>query len=654
MRNLKRFLFIVLLLAWSPALAEKRVALLFSAEKYESLRPLENPGSDANLIEEALEKLDFEITTEDNRSLKRMRQAIENFAEEAAGAAVALVFFAGHGVEIAGENRLLPIDADASSLQRLKETSLPLDELRAAAAKVAKSVLIVLDACRNDPFGVEEAGEGRSATALGADVRAEAKPGLGRIGRAENTLFAFSAAPGETATDGEGENSPFAKAFASFLGTDGLEIRSVLTLVQQEVYDQTAGKQLPYVESGLPSLFFAGQTGPLPEREALLLAMADVTPDMRGEVERVAAANAMPLAPLYGALISADLKALTLAERQEKLAEAAQAFLETRQQLAQLAGLDPSVDALRQRAATELERGAISGARALIAQSIEIDRQAIAELSDRREQRLVSAASSYGALGDAGRTSLDAVAATAAYEDGFELIQALQSASAIDLKLVLLRKIEVANLDPSGKDIAVAAADQHAQILREKLLNAKTPLVPNRELTDRSYWLAKRLIDRGSNERGFAVLDTRIEELENHLTTTVSDVEALVELVPLLLYAADTWGLLKRCGEEEHFRTLTLSRAEQLHRFDAANERSRIALARSLRPYVPFALDKATIVKRYNELLPTVPNFKMPITRQPYRELDVREAENLKPLCVRAPGYVAKPTTMRTSKIMQR
>ncbi|TIN54624.1 MAG: caspase family protein, partial [Mesorhizobium sp.] len=148
----------------------------------------------------------------------------------AKGADVALVYFSGHGVEILGDNRLLPIDADASSLDALEKTSLPLEEVRDSVAATAKVGLIMLDACRSDPFS-GSSGEGRGATSLAKDVSDKVKPGLGRIGRAENILFAFSAAPGETAADGTGQNSPFTTALTKYLGTDGLEIRSVLTLV---------------------------------------------------------------------------------------------------------------------------------------------------------------------------------------------------------------------------------------------------------------------------------------------------------------------------------------------------------------------------------------------------------------------------------------
>jgi uncharacterized caspase-like protein len=99
------------------ASAGTRAALVFGADRYETIRPLGNAGADARAVGEALAALGFAVTFEQDRDLRRMRRALEDFATDAAGAEVVVIFYAGHGIEIAGENRLLPVDADASSLQ---------------------------------------------------------------------------------------------------------------------------------------------------------------------------------------------------------------------------------------------------------------------------------------------------------------------------------------------------------------------------------------------------------------------------------------------------------------------------------------------------------------------------------------------------------
>lgn len=400
----------------ATAVAERRVALVIAEDDYRLVRPLANPVNDGEVMEVALKKLGFEVVVETNRDLRRMRRALDDFREDAMGADVALVYFSGHGVEISGDNRLLPVDADASSLDQLEKTSLPLEEVRDAVAATAKVGLIVLDACRSDPF-TGGSGDGRGATSLIKDLVDKIKPGLGRVGKAENILFAFSAAPGETAADGTGANSPFTAALIKYLGTDGLEIRSVLTLVQQEVYDLSRGKQLPYVESGLPKLFFASAAKEqLPERERLLLAMADVTPEMRGAVERVASDADMPLAPLYGALISSDTSHLSGESLDAKLREAADAFVKVRGEMKTLAADDPQVTELRRQAEEQLALGAFDGARVILAKAADVDNVSRQALKANFVSRTLSEAATRFLSGGAARATLDYATAIKDYE----------------------------------------------------------------------------------------------------------------------------------------------------------------------------------------------------------------------------------------------
>ncbi len=396
----------VLVLALATAAsADRRVALVFGTDRYDTLRPLSNAVNDARAIEDALVALGFEVFSEQNRDLKRMRRALEDFELDAAGADMAFVFFAGHGVEVEGQNMLLPADADASSLDALKQSSLALNEVQSIVSRVAASTLIVLDACRDDPFASisDPNGRGAFSLALSDTVRA----GLGRMGSADNTLFAFSAAPGETASDGEGDNSPFTTALTKYLGTEGLEIRSVLTLVQQDVYDRTMGRQLPYVESGLPNLFFANETtDDLPERERLLLAMADIDDGVRQDVERVARDLDAPLAPLYGALIGSDLASLDREQRGLKLREAATAFTKVRDQLRLLSSEDQRVTALRQEAEAQLLLGAFAGARERLTQAARIDASSRETLKDNLVRRTLSEAATHYLNGGAALAEL--------------------------------------------------------------------------------------------------------------------------------------------------------------------------------------------------------------------------------------------------------
>ncbi|WP_244497580.1 caspase family protein [Mesorhizobium sp. Root695] len=410
------FALLLTLMTAATAMAERRVALVIAADDYRLIRPLANPVHDGEAMEAVLKKLGFEVILETNRDLRRMRRAVDDFRENAKGADVALVYFSGHGVEISGDNRLLPVDADASSFDALEKTSLPLEEVRDAVAATAKVGLIMLDACRSDPFS-GTVREGRGATSLAKDVADKVKPGLGRTGRAENILFAFSAAPGETAADGNGQNSPFTTALTKYLGTDGLEIRSVLTLVQQEVYDLSRGKQLPYVESGLPQLFFAAKARQdLPERERLLLAMADVTPEMRGQVEQIASDADMPLAPLYGALIGLDTKHLSAESLDASLREAADAFVKVRGEMKTLAADDPRVTELRRQAEEQLALGAFGAAQAKLAEAVDIDEVSRKALKVNFIDRTLSQAATLFLSAGAARADLNYAAAIEGYE----------------------------------------------------------------------------------------------------------------------------------------------------------------------------------------------------------------------------------------------
>ncbi|WP_417524125.1 caspase family protein [Marinovum sp.] len=424
---------ILLLLLPGFALGETRAALILAAERYEALRPLANPVNDARVLEDRLTALGFEVFVETNRDLRRMRRALEDFAYDAEGADVALVFFAGHGMEVGGRNLLLPVDAPTGSVAELQEGALALDEVAEVLQQVAPVGLLIVDACRSDPFG----DEGRGASVLGK--RAEVRPGLARLGRSDNLLYAFAAAPGQAALDGSGDNSPFTEALARHLATPGLEIRQVLTLVQQDVYDRTRGRQLPYVESGLPALVFAGGLSELPERESLLLAMAGLQPAHRGLIERIAAENDMPLAPLFGAFLSADLASRTPPDQTAELTAAARAFTELRRDMTTLASDDPAVTALRQEAERHLELGAFDTARARLTEAAGIDRGSRETLKENYLARTLSEAETHSLNARAAEADLRRDLAIADYRRAAELfaeVAALGGETPEQLRLV--------------------------------------------------------------------------------------------------------------------------------------------------------------------------------------------------------------------------
>ncbi|WP_054008570.1 caspase family protein [Cypionkella psychrotolerans] len=402
---LPRLFLILCLLLPVQAMAERRVALVLAAEDYRSLRKLDNPVNDAVAVEGLLSGLGFEVTVETNRDLKRMRRALDDFREDGAGADVALLFYAGHGVEIAGVNYLLPVDAQVGSAQAVAESALPLSEVQAALASVAPIGIVLLDACREDPWGGGGAGQGRSAVALEDAVDAP-RPGLGRVGRADGVLFAFSAAPGEVAADGDGVDSPFTEALLRHFATPGVEVRTALTLVQQDVYDRSRGKQLPYIESGLPRLFFAASVGELGERDRLLVAMAGLPAELRAEVEALAQQKDMPLAPLYGALMSADLAGKDRSARAQALVQSAESFLRFRAQVQLLSADDPKVAEFRAEAEQALDLGAFDLARTALDKAAKLDAEAREALRDNYRSRALSEAQTHALAASAAKADL--------------------------------------------------------------------------------------------------------------------------------------------------------------------------------------------------------------------------------------------------------
>jgi uncharacterized caspase-like protein len=229
----------------AAAPADKRVALIIGIDDYPNVGPLNNPVRDAQAMEVLLKGLGFRVEIATNRSKRRLIDALEAFAEDHRGAELVLVFFAGHGVQIGGRNYLLAADTRAGSAAELEATAVALDDIVARIAKVAPRRIVLLDACRNDPT--------RNVI---ADPDHPVVPGLGRIGDADGSVYAFATAPGVTASDGSGEHSPFSAAVLTHFGKAGLELRSLLTLVRMEVYERSRGQQLPYVEDALPGTVF--------------------------------------------------------------------------------------------------------------------------------------------------------------------------------------------------------------------------------------------------------------------------------------------------------------------------------------------------------------------------------------------------------------
>jgi uncharacterized caspase-like protein len=236
--------FLSLLFASDAALAEKRVALVIGNSAYENAPQLTNPARDAAAISDMLRKAKFDVVESvRDANNQDMRRALREFSDKSQDANVAVIYFAGHGIEIDGQNYLLPTDAalqrdrdaydETISLERILQTVEPAKQLR----------LVILDACRDNPF----ARSMKRATALRSLHR-----GLIAVEPTKaNTLIAYAAKGGSTAEDGDGSNSPYATALLKHLPTPGLDLRQAFGLVRDDVMKATDNKQEPFTYGSL-------------------------------------------------------------------------------------------------------------------------------------------------------------------------------------------------------------------------------------------------------------------------------------------------------------------------------------------------------------------------------------------------------------------
>jgi uncharacterized caspase-like protein len=391
--------------AFAQSSLERRVALVIGIGDYQDplLGKLSHPKPDAASIAQQLKELGFEVVTEFDATKQAFLTALDRFANQHRAAGTVLMYFTGHGIQIGGQNFLLPADANFETATTLRNSAVPLEEMLIRLAKVAPRRIILLDACRDDPT--------QHAPTIQKDPTLPIVSGLGRVGRADGAIVAFSTAPGATAEDGHGDHSPFAQALLAHLGEKGLEFGAVMKLVQMEVYDRTPEHQLPYVEDALPALIFAAPlqgSDPLSERDRLLLAMAKIDLDTRAQVERIAKAKDVPLAPLYGSLFAeAALIDNGDGERREKLlTQAADNFINVQADLQTLASSDPEVARLRSEAEHNLSLGAIDAARLALTRAIDVDHAASEALEQRLNARRLSEAASHAARAGVARTRL--------------------------------------------------------------------------------------------------------------------------------------------------------------------------------------------------------------------------------------------------------
>ncbi len=238
------FLAATLLLVCQPALAEKRVALVLGNSAYQNVPRLPNPVNDGAVIAATLKDAGFDVVdSRHDLSAAETRRALRDFADRARDADIAVIYYAGHGIEVDGTNYLIPVDAKLERDTDVYDEAFSLDRVLLAIEPAKQLRLVILDACRDNPF----------AKVMKRTVASRAiGQGLAKVEpTSPNMLIAYSAKAGSTALDGDAKNSPFTMALAKHLTTPGLDVRRAFGFVRDDVLKTTSYRQEPFVYGSL-------------------------------------------------------------------------------------------------------------------------------------------------------------------------------------------------------------------------------------------------------------------------------------------------------------------------------------------------------------------------------------------------------------------
>jgi hypothetical protein len=249
----------------TAALAQdKRLALVIGNGAYRETAQLPNPRNDALDMSAVLRRLGFQVLEGLDLEKRQMERLIREFDQKLEGAALALFFYAGHGVQVAGQNHLVPVDARLAAEGDIDFESLSLNLILTRMERRAKTSLVLLDACRDNPLARNLARTmGTRSQSVGQGL-AEVRTGLG-------SLISFSTQPGNVALDGSGRNSPYTAALLRHLEAPGRDVLSSLAAVRGEVVAATGGKQVPWEHTSLLGpvvLRMGGATPPAPPKGA--------------------------------------------------------------------------------------------------------------------------------------------------------------------------------------------------------------------------------------------------------------------------------------------------------------------------------------------------------------------------------------------------
>jgi uncharacterized caspase-like protein len=298
-RLLATLAFALLLLLPAGAGAEPRVALVIGNSAYREM-PLKNPVNDARAIAAELKTLGFEVIEIEDATFHDMERAVLKFGNKLKEGGVGLFYYAGHGMQVKGQNYLVPVDAQIEEETSVRFEALAVDTITDLMGDAANRLnMIVLDACRNNPFERKLRGGGKGLAAMDA---------------ARGTFVAYATAPGSTASDGDGENGLYTEELVRALKEPGLPVESVFKRVRIGVVERSKGAQTPWESSSLTGdFYFVPPSSPAPAPRgapsAASTGPAQTAAPRGGDEKRVqitSTAQLRSLAPVRGKSAAAD------------------------------------------------------------------------------------------------------------------------------------------------------------------------------------------------------------------------------------------------------------------------------------------------------------------------------------------------------------
>ncbi|BCG72880.1 hypothetical protein MesoLj113a_40380 [Mesorhizobium sp. 113-1-2] len=434
-------------LAFAETKSLKGVALIIGQSNYLHIAALPNPANDARDMAKMLTDLGFDARNVTDRDAAKLKRDLERFVEDAEGADVAFIYYSGHGIEAGGENYLVPVDADVSSLKDANSALVPISAVMDELKKTVPVTIMLLDACRTNPFpadavvrraptaSAEPIGAGGLEPVRGAKVLANASAQDASLG----TVVGFAAEPGRPALDGAaGENSPYAAALLRHLAAmKGTEFGSVMRMVTEEVYLDTKAKQRPWVNESLRRLLYFGVAPPEPtgddglitgERRQLLLTISDLPDPKRAQVELASLQDGVPLDALYGVLraLGTDKIPEDPTDLQKVLGAQAERLKKMMSERAALRTDDPEIKRLVASADKAIGQGAMMTARKFLDDAVGRVEQNSGAVDDAEElvrQKRIADAAIYAKRADAAALVFDYKSAANDYAKSFSLVE---------------------------------------------------------------------------------------------------------------------------------------------------------------------------------------------------------------------------------------